>query len=270
MPVCVCSFESRRSHEMESLIRKFGGEPTVAPSMREVPLQENLIAGEFADRMIAGEIDFLIFMTGVGAKTLLDAIASLGKLEPFLASLKECTIIVRGPKPYALLRERNIDVHYRAAEPNTWREVLKLIDDEPVSLAGKKVAVQEYGKANPQFYDELKNRGAEVIPVPVYRWEFPKDVEPLYRAIRSTIGGQFDLLLFTSANQIDNILQAAEQLGERENWLQAARKCVLASIGPTCSERMRELELPVHLEPSHPKMAHLVREAIELVKTESE
>ncbi len=265
MSVHVCSFESRRSSEMETLIRKFGAEPTVAPSMREVALEENVIAGQFADQMIAGQIEILIFMTGVGAKTLLDAIASLGKLESFLTSLEKRMVIVRGPKPFALLRERKIHVNFRADEPNTWREILKLLDEESISLAGKKVAVQEYGKPNLEFYEQLQQRGAEVIPVPVYRWEFPSDVEPLNRAIQSTIAGQFDLLLFTSANQIDNILQAAEQLGERENWLQAARKCVLASIGPTCSERMRELELPVHLEPSHPKMAHLVRESIEFV-----
>ncbi len=265
MSVRVCSFESRRSSEMETLIRKFGGEPTVAPSMREVPLEENVIAGQFAEQMIAGQVDVLIFMTGVGAKTLLDAIATLGKLEPFLISLEKRMVIVRGPKPFALLRERKIHVDYRASEPNTWREILEIIDNESISLAEKKVAVQEYGKPNLKFYEELKQRGAEVIPVPVYRWEFPSDVEPLYQAIKATIAGQFDLLLFTSANQIDNILQAANQLGLRESWLQAARKCTLASIGPTCSERMRELELPVHLEPTHPKMAHLVREAIQFV-----
>ncbi len=267
MPVRVCSFESRRSNEMETLIKKLGGEPTIAPSMREVPLEENVIAGQFADRMIEGQVDVVIFMTGVGAKTLLDAIAALGQLEPFLVSLAKRVVIVRGPKPFARLRERNIRVDYRAEEPNTWREILALIDNHSLLQTGKKVAVQEYGKPNLEFYEELKKRGAEVLPVPVYRWEFPTDLKPLHQAIQATIAGQFDLLLFTSANQIDNVLQAAEQLGERENWLRAARKCTLASIGPTCSERMRELGLPVHLEPSHPKMAHLVREAIEYVSS---
>lgn len=263
MLIRVCSFESRHSNEMETLIKKFGGEPTVAPSMREVPLEKNVIAGEFADQMIAGEIDLVIFMTGVGAQTLLDAIAAVDKQEPFLEALEKQTVIVRSSKPFALLKKRGIHVDHRAAEPNTWREILNLIDEKQISLTGKKVVVQEYGKPNPKFYDELKQRGAEVFPVPVYRWEFPTDLKPLNQAIQSTIDSQFDLLLFTSANQIDNILQAAELLGIRENWLQAARKCLLASIGPTCSERMRELELPVHLEPTHPKMGHLAREAIE-------
>ena len=33
---------------------------------------------------------------------------------------------------------------------------------------------------------------------------------------------------------------------------------VVASIGPTTSETLRELDLPVDLEPEHAKMGHLV------------
>ena len=37
----VLSLESRRSAEIEKLIRARGGQPFVAPSMREVPLEDN-------------------------------------------------------------------------------------------------------------------------------------------------------------------------------------------------------------------------------------
>ena len=47
----VISLESRRAAEMETLIRKNGGEPFVAPSMREAPLEDNAEAWEFADRI---------------------------------------------------------------------------------------------------------------------------------------------------------------------------------------------------------------------------
>ncbi len=39
--------------------------------------------------------------------------------------------------------------------------------------------------------------------------------------------------------------------------------CVVASIGPTTSEEMREQGIAPDLEPTHPKMGFLVRRAAE-------
>ena len=68
----VLSLESRRSAEIEKLIRSQGGVSFVAPSMREVPLEQNPKAFEFAARLFetGGEFDMVIFLTGVGARLL--------------------------------------------------------------------------------------------------------------------------------------------------------------------------------------------------------
>ena len=72
----IVSFESRRAAEMAELIRNYGGEPLIAPSMREVPLGENRDAIDFIGQLEAGSIDFLILLTGVGTRTLVAAVAS--------------------------------------------------------------------------------------------------------------------------------------------------------------------------------------------------
>ncbi|MCA8982335.1 MAG: uroporphyrinogen-III synthase [Planctomycetaceae bacterium] len=264
MSIRVCSFESRRCQEMVSLITKFGGVATVAPSMREIPLTENQIAGEFAGRLVRGEIPIVIFMTGIGAATLFAAIKALELWEPAAAELNLRTIIIRGPKPVPILKEHGIHIDYRAPEPNTWKELVSLIDASEISLAGQDVAVQEYGKPSLEFYQALESRGARVYPVPVYRWDFPEDVGPLHAAIRESVAHPFDLMLFTSANQVDNVLAAAEQINLLEPFRQTLEKTMIASIGPTCSDRLRELGFTPAMEPSHPKMAHLVRESLEL------
>src|SRR6056297_62947 len=99
----VCSFESRRATEIETLIRKNGGIPTVAPAMREVPLKKNELVKDFAGKLAAGEIDQVIFMTGVGARTLFDAVKLHCDWDAFHADLDQKTIIVRGPKPVPVL-----------------------------------------------------------------------------------------------------------------------------------------------------------------------
>ncbi len=266
MSVRVCSFESRRCQEMATLIAKFGGEPTVAPSMREVPLEENVHAIDFANRILQGEIEIVLFMTGVGARTLFEAIQKQGDWEAFHQELDRRVIIVRGPKPVPVLKEAKIHIDYKAPEPNTWREILEMFDSESIPLQDQEIAVQEYGRPNQEFYAGLEKRGAKVYPVPVYLWDFPEDVEPLYEAVRLAVNNPFDLVMFTSANQVDNVLEAAEKIGMREKFLNALMQSTIASIGPTCSDRLREFDIPVAMEPSHPKMAHLIREAIELVQ----
>ncbi len=62
----VAAFESRRASEMDSLISRHGGRPRVAPSMREVPLEDDCAVAEFVRRLLDGQIDVLLLLTGVG------------------------------------------------------------------------------------------------------------------------------------------------------------------------------------------------------------
>lgn len=225
--------------------------------MREVPLAQNAAALEFARRLFAGEIDVVVFLTGVGARALADAVASHYDRGLFFQGLARTTVIARSSKPAAVLREWNVRIDHQVPEPNTWRELLALVD-ERIPVAGKTIAVQEYGQPNPELYEGLTGRQARVFPVPVYRWELPEDTAPLEAAIRGTIAGQFDVLVFTSAQQFRNVLEVAESAGLRTAWLEAAKRCVIASIGPTASEALAGDGLPPDVEPEHPKMGHLV------------
>jgi uroporphyrinogen-III synthase len=229
--------------------------------MREVPLEQNEAAFRSAVDLLSRRIHAVVFLTGVGARALLDVITTRHERSRVLAALDGCTIMVRGPKPAAVLREWGLRIDHRAAEPNTWRELVQVLDEERVPLAGRTVAVQEYGRASAELYAALAERGAEVQPVPVYRWELPEDTGPLEQSIVRTIADEFDLLLFTSAQQIAHVLTVADRLGTRKAWLAAANRCVIGSIGPTASEALREEGLCPDLEPSHPKMGHLAVEA---------
>ena len=260
----VCSFETRRGEEMASLIRRAGGEPVIVPSMREVPLENNTTAFEFADQLFAGKIDVVIFLTGVGAKALFDVWETRFPREQWIAALDRCIIGLRGPKPAVVMREIGVHVDFRAPEPNTWKELLTAIDAHgPANwLAGKRIAIQEYGRMSLPLHEGLTERGAQVLPIPVYRWELPEEIGPLTESIHRTIAGDFQILLFTTANQLVNVLTIADQLGFRDQWLTAARKCFIGSIGPTATETLTEHGLPPQMEPTHSKMGHLARESI--------
>jgi uroporphyrinogen-III synthase len=265
----VVSFESRRATEMGELIRRQGGDPFVAPSMRETPIENNPEAFEFAERLFRGEFDLMIFLTGVGTRALNKVLASRYPEEQFAQALRKIAVAARGPKPLAALRELKIPVAVTAPEPNTWRELLVALDGRPErSQLEHDIAVQEYGKPNIELIEGLRARGAEVTPVRVYQWSLPEDLAPLREAVHRISEGKADVAMFTTSIQIPHLFRIATEerlAGEQSNdtMQNALRRMVIASIGPTTSETLEEFGLEPDITPSHPKMGFLVKETAE-------
>jgi uroporphyrinogen decarboxylase len=216
----------------------------------------------FANELITGQVDLVIFTTGVGVRHLVAMVQSHIDRQRFLDSLSDITTIARGPKPLAALRELGLTATWTVPEPNTWRELLAVIDQHG-SLANQTVAVQEYGKRNPSLLAGLEARGAQVLNLQVYQWDLPVDLGPLEANLRRLADGQADVVMFTSAQQIQNLLQLAAQMQLEPAVRSGLRRAVIASVGPSTSEMLRQYGLPVDLEPSHPKLGHLVVETAE-------
>lgn len=262
----VLSFESRMAAEMARLIRRYGGEPLVAPALREIPipLQDNGAVFRLGVKLILHQVDILILMTGVGAKTLFEVLQTRYPLAEIIEALKKTIVVTRGPKPLAVLKAMGLEANITVPEPNTWQDVIATLDYyRPVQ--GLKIAVQEYGVSKPDMIEDLNKRGAEVFPVPVYRWALPEDTGPIEAAIAEVLKGALDAMVITNAAQIDHVMQLAERGNHAQPFREACRKMVVASIGPTASEGLKHHEFQVDFEPSHPKMGVLIKELSEQV-----
>ncbi|MEO1973504.1 MAG: uroporphyrinogen decarboxylase [Pirellulaceae bacterium] len=256
----VAAFESRRLDDMVRLIERHGGQARVCESMKELPQEANEDAMEFAHRLLTGEITTVVFLTGVGFSYLLSALEKRVDKQRYLDCLSDITTIARGPKPAAAMNDVGLRPTYRVEEPNTWREILTLVD-EKLTVANQVVAVQEYGKANPSLTAGLEARGAQVLSIPIYRWGLPDDCGPLLDNARTIAKGDVDVVLFTSAQQVLHLFEVAKPEGISSQLLEQLKQTVVCSIGPTTSEQLRQLGIHVDLEPSHPHMGHLVRES---------
>jgi len=262
----VLVLESRRAKELASIVESYGGRPIVAPSMREVPLESNTEALAFADAVIRLEFDLIILLTGVGTRALLELVDRVrAQREAFIAALGRIPIAARGPKPTAVLRDIGLTPWLQAPEPNTWRELIAALDarEAQMPLRARRVAVQEYGAPNPELLQALEERGALLTRVPIYQWALPEDLEPLRQGCRALADGAVDVVLLTTATQVTHLLQIADQLGLADGVRAGLRRAMVASIGPTTSETLREHGVAIDMEPSHPKMGFLVREAAE-------
>jgi uroporphyrinogen-III synthase len=261
----VLALESRRAAELAKLISNYGGEAVIAPAMREVPLDSNTAALSFAESLLAGQFDIVIFLTGVGTRAVLSVAETKYPRDAFVAALQRVKVVPRGPKPIAVLRELGVTPALTVPEPNTWRELLQALDEAANSstefrLRGARIALQEYGVSNPELITGLTERGASVTRVPVYQWALPEDVAPLQAAIKELAAGKIDLVLFTTGIQVAHLFQVAAEMNLEKDMLQGLRRAIVASIGPTTSEELQRKGIRPDLQPSHPKMGFLVKE----------
>lgn len=253
----VLSLESRRAEEMATLIRKQGGEPFIAPSMREVPLDRHDEAFAFADRLLNGEFDCVILLTGVGTRLLWKTLLTRYSEHDLKTALAKLTVVVRGPKPSAAVREIGLVPGLQVPEPNTWREILTVMRGRPET----RIALQEHGKSNAELNDGLRALGKQVTPVRIYGWDLPEDTRPLREAAARLIAGGFDVVLLTTSMQIVNLMRIAEEEGIEQQVREALQSAFVGSIGPTTTEALEDYGLKADFEPSHPKMGLLVNEA---------
>jgi uroporphyrinogen-III synthase len=252
----VLSLESRRAGEMATLIRKQGGDPFVAPSMREIELEQHEEAFDFGRRLIAGEFDAVLLLTGVGTRLLWKTLLTRFAEVDLKAALARTTIVVRGPKPSAAIREIGFVPQVQVPEPNTWSEILATMNPRPE----KRVAVQEYGQSNRALIDGLRAQGREVSPVPIYAWGLPEDTAPLREAAARLARRDFNVVLLTTSMQLVNLMKIAVETGNEGPVLDGLRAAQVGSIGPTTTETLEEYGLKADFEPSHPKMGLLVNE----------
>lgn len=258
----VISFESRRAAEMAELIRRNGGDPFVAPSMREVPLESNEEALVFAERFFRGDFDLIVLLTGVGTRALAQVIDARYGAGRFAEALRQVTVAARGSKPLAVLREWEIRPTLVAPEPNTWREIVDMVRLRPE----RRIAIQEYGRSNNELIDELRALGAEVTPVRVYQWQLPEDTCPLREAAHRIARGDADVVLFTTSVQISHLLNIAADEGIDTEVRLGLQRAIIASVGPTTAEALQEHGVTPDFEPSHPKMGFLVKEVADRVQ----
>ncbi len=245
---------------MEKLIEKFGGTPLVAPSMREIPLEDNSEAFEFFEKLEKGEFDLVILMTGVATRTLLKVLETKFSKERILKALSTKTkIVVRGPKPTAVCKMNQIPIAFTAPEPNTWNEILMILEEENL-IRQQRIAILEYGIPNFPFLEELKERGAHLTPIKVYNWGLPEDLNPLKKAIEEIIAGKIDILLLTTSVQVHHLLQVTGSVERELQLRRALAKIAIISIGPTTSGTLEEKQLFADYEATPNKMDAMVEQ----------
>jgi len=248
--------EGRFGENLVALLEKRGAIALHAPALAEEPDIDLKIIKQLLDEWTARPFLLAIFQTGVGTRALFEAADRLGMTDSLLRLLANCKVAVRGPKPTAVLRARQVRIDLSAREPYTTVELLESI--RGFDLTGARVLVQRYGETNLGLQAALDARRADVVELPTYRWALPADTGPLERLIDGLQRRQLDAAIFTSASQVRNLFAIAEQRDASESLRLNLNAVLVASIGPVCSQALRAAGVNVSLEASPPKLGPLV------------
>src|SRR5438128_97758 len=122
----IALLESRRNEELAALVRRLGGTPVSAPSVREVPRDDDF--GVFIDGLAGGRFSAAIFLTGAGANALFAEAERQGRLQEALNALRPITLACRGPKPLAALKRHGLIAQITTVKPHTTRELLEALE----------------------------------------------------------------------------------------------------------------------------------------------
>jgi uroporphyrinogen-III synthase len=262
--------EARMRSEMGSLIERNGGVPYAAPVLQEIYLKDSPELHQLIDDICQGTVDVVVLVTGVGTQALIETAASLGRQDEFIAALDQRTIIARSPKPARVLRKHKIHIDLMPPEPFTSEDLLAAAN--PAELTGRRVAVQAYGASNNILTQGLSEMGAEVNEFTVYNWGLPEDTGPVIQLIDDLSANRINALAFTSQPQVGNLLQIAAENG-KENSLRetlAGSTVAVASVGPICTRRLKDMAIRVDVEPDHPHMGNLVQALADYLQKEQE
>ena len=252
----IAILENRAGEQLADLVRKYGGTPFSAPALAEIPEIDPLLIAQMVKDWQANQPDFFIFQTGVGVKALFSTTDSLGISEQFLQILNAAVVAVRGTKPSAVLKSRNVRIDLPASDPYTTAEVLASL--APFDIAGKLVVVQRYGDTNWDLQRALQAKGARVAEITTYRWSLPENIKPMLDMMDALAENSIDMVCFTSASQVHNLFAVAQQLGRNEALQADLNRSMVASIGPVCTVALHKFGLKVDVEASPPKLGPFI------------
>ncbi len=259
--------ETRLSTELSGLVRRLGGVPCAVASVREVSHLEQVPA--FLDALCAGQFSVAICLTGVGVSRLLREAERLGRLDETLTALRGLTTVCRGPKPSAVLRQYDVPIGIRPAEPFTTKELIEALN--AVNLQDRRVALLHYGERNLPLADALRQRGAVVEELCLYEWQLPEDVEPLKALVRNLVDRRVDAIAFTSQIQCRHLFDVAATLGLASDLVDALKgDIIVAAIGPVCASALSTYGITPDVLPAHPKMGPLITALADYIELRGE
>ncbi len=247
---------ARRADELAALLERRGATVLRAPALRIVPLPDDTELLATTEQLIQQAPDIVVATTAIGFRGWIEAAEGWGLGTALLERLRGTRLLARGPKVRGAIRAAGLTDAWSPASESLAEVQDRLLAD---GVSGRRVAVQLHGEPLPGFVEALREAGADVVGVPVYRWMPPEDPGPLDRLLDATAARTVDALCFTSAPAAASLLSRAERRGLLGAVADALREDVLvACVGPVTALSLQAKGVPT-VRPERFRLGPLVQ-----------
>jgi uroporphyrinogen-III synthase len=247
---------ARRADELSALLERRGATVLQGPAIRIVPVSDDAELQKATEGLIEHPVDYAVVTTGIGFRGWVEAAEGWGLGTDLVEVLGRASVFARGPKAKGAVRAAGLVESWSpASESNS-----EMLDHLLASgVAGRRVAIQQHGEPLPHFVSTLREAGAEVVEIPVYRWTAPADLAPLERLVDSVLNGAVDALTFTSAPAAASVLATARRMDRLAVFLDALRGPILVvCVGSITAGPLVQAGIPV-VQPDRARIGALAR-----------
>jgi uroporphyrinogen III methyltransferase/synthase len=214
----------------------YGAEPVELPTILLVPPARWKAVDETIGRI--NQFDWLIFTSVNGVTPFMQRVQANGKDARVFAKLRIGCI---GPRTARELEQYGLKADLIPDEYQAEGIIAALAKE---GVRGSRVLIPRAEVAREILPDQLRELGAQVEVVPVYRTIVPKvDVEPFKQQFQE---GRIDVVTFTSSSTVRNFI---ELLGGAEAARHLVAQTVVACIGPITAKTAEEYGLAVTIMP---------------------
>jgi uroporphyrinogen III methyltransferase/synthase len=223
-----------QSGEFATRLKNLGAEVIEFPTIEIVPPLRWKELDRAIDRL--NSYDWVLFTSANGVNLFWQRFREKGKRRLPL-SLKICAI---GPATAQQLKEKKTSVDYMPKE-FVAESILKGFDK--MEIRGKRILLARAKKARDVLPRGLREMGAEVDVVEVYRTVKPKGGSKRLKKILAE--ETIDAVTFTSSSTVDHFVE----LLKKEDLKQLFKKIAIACIGPVTAKTAKEWGMRVQIQP---------------------
>jgi uroporphyrinogen-III synthase len=247
----------RRSDEQIRLLSGRGATCIHGPAIKTHPLGSDRDLRRATVALIEQPAEIVVLATGIGVRGWLEAAEVMHLADDLRLTLDRAELVTRGPKAVGALVTAGFEVAWNA--PNArYDDIVEMLAQRGV--AGARVAVQLDGAAESDVCRRIAGLGADVLPVPVYRWSSPPDREPVERLIAATCDGRIDGLTFTARPAVENFLAIAREIDRFEDLSEALAETACFCVGPVCASGFTAAGLDLPAFPQRTRLGVMVQQ----------
>jgi len=246
----------RRADEQIAMLERRGAAVLHGPAIRTHPITADGPLADALDDLIARPPDVTVLSTGIGVRGVVEAAEVLGRAEALVRALGGSRVFARGPKAHGAAVTVGLPVAWSTPSGLSTEILAELAR---TGIAGVRIAVQLDGARSQPLADALVAAGADLVPIPVYRWSLPDDTGPALRLAQAIADRRVDAVTFTARPQIESLCEIAETEGMLEPLRAGfANGVVAACVGPVCAKAAIDAGFGEPVVPIRPRLGSMV------------